>query len=102
MVRRAGACVALLGFAGSLLVGAWVGNPAVVVMRRALWSMLICFAVGLLAGWVAEKIVRERVGRYEKELFDSLVPPPPSAEPGERATEDVAVAAPIRAGQAEA
>lgn len=72
MVRRAGACVALLGFAASVLAGAWVGNSPPVVLERALWTMLGCFLIGMLGGWVAERVIRERLSQYEKELLDSL------------------------------
>jgi branched-subunit amino acid ABC-type transport system permease component len=74
MVRRAGACLALLGFAASTLAGTWVGNPATVVLPRALWVMLACFVVGAAAGWIAERVIQERVSQRKEELLASLEP----------------------------
>lgn len=74
MVRRAGATLALLGFAVSTLVGLSAGNPPVVVLQRALSTLVACLFVGLVGGWVAERIVEEHVRHKEKTLFDAMPP----------------------------
>lgn len=59
MIRTCGASLALLAFGVTILRGVAVGNPAEVVLSRALWALVVFLFIGLGAGWVAQTVIEE-------------------------------------------
>ena len=61
MMRLCGAALGLFAFAISIALGLAVGNPAEVVLRRAIQALLIFCVIGLFAGWVIYRVLGDRV-----------------------------------------
>lgn len=62
MVQRLAAVSALMVFAVCLLVGGFAaGNPFVSAVERALVAMLGTLILGLVVGWMAQKMLEESV-----------------------------------------
>ncbi len=59
MIRTCGASLALLAFGVTILRGVAIGNPAEVVLSRALWALIVFLFMGLGAGWVAQTVIEE-------------------------------------------
>jgi len=77
MVRLCGATLGLFAFSTTILLGLLAGNPANVVLMRALQAMLAFCLLGMLAGWVAYRVLDEHAVRKHREL----VPAEGQAEP---------------------
>ncbi len=69
--RTVAAAFGLLAFSITILAGLWVRNPAVAILSRAIWAMVIFAVIGLATGWAARTVVREHIVRREKTLFSS-------------------------------
>lgn len=67
--RSAGAAFGLLAFSCAILAGLWAGNPAMLILQRALWAMVLFCLIGLCAGWAGRVVVREHARRREESLF---------------------------------
>jgi len=67
MVRLCGAAFGLFAF--SILLGLLAGNPADVILTRALQAMLAFCLLGIGAGWVACRLLDEHALRKHRELF---------------------------------
>ncbi len=84
MIRLCGACLGLLGFAITILRGLWAGNPADVILSRALWVLVAFCGLGMSMGWVGWRIVQEYAARQEQAALDRKGEPDRSDdEPGE-------------------
>jgi len=51
--------VALTGFTVAVVGGLYAGNSAMAVLGRGLAAMVACYALGLLARWVQERMEGE-------------------------------------------
>lgn len=76
MVRTTGAQIGLLAFAVAIVAGVYAGNPATVVMLRALAAMLVAALVGQVAGWTAKLVLRDHLQRrklrIDREHFEAI------------------------------
>lgn len=82
MPSRMIACsLALLAFAAAIVAGVAVGNPAITTLWRALLAMVACYAVGALAGRLAEHALHEHIDQYKQAH---------PLEPADQATKDSA------------
>jgi hypothetical protein len=69
MPQRLAAVMALLAFAVCLVAGGIsAGNPFTTTVERALQAMAITFAVALVIGFMAQKMVEENVKRGKEKL----------------------------------
>jgi hypothetical protein len=73
MVRLCGASLGLFAFSVTILLGLLAGNPANVVLLRALQAMLAFCLLGMCAGWVAYRVLDEHALRKHREMFPSEV-----------------------------
>jgi hypothetical protein len=85
MARRAAVSVAMLGMAVSIFVGLASGNPTTVILERAIYTLLICFAVAGLAGLIAQRVVAEHIRHREELVLSTLPPLPPKPTDDEQA-----------------
>ncbi len=69
MVRLCGAALGFLAFAITVLLGLSVDNPPEVTLERGLRAMVGFFALGLLVGWVAFRVMDEHALRRKREMF---------------------------------
>lgn len=63
--QAAAGCTAFAAFSVSILVGLSAGNPADVVLSRALLAMVLGFAGGFLVGIVCDWLVAQEIARIE-------------------------------------
>lgn len=56
----------LSAFTVSVLAGLSSGNDAASILVRALIAMAVCYPVGLAAGFVADRVVREQIEQHRK------------------------------------
>ncbi len=75
--RRIAAALALIAFAMALLAGLESGNTFSTTVTRALIAMVGTFAVGLVIGAMAQKMVDESLADAERKLKDLQVESPP-------------------------
>ncbi len=68
--RRLAAAVALIAFAVALLAGLQSGNTFSTTVTRALIAMVGTFAIGLVLGVMAQKMLDENLAEAEKKLRD--------------------------------
>jgi hypothetical protein len=69
MPQRMAGALALVVFAACLVIGGvQTGNPLSTVVQRALVAMAGTFAVGLVAGAMAQKMLDENVASAEQKL----------------------------------
>ncbi|MEE9296241.1 MAG: hypothetical protein V3W34_14940 [Phycisphaerae bacterium] len=78
--RTIAAALGLLGFCVSIFGGLWVGNPAMVVLSRALLAMVLFAIIGLVTGCAARIVVREYVADRERALLRSEEAPEENKE----------------------
>jgi len=69
MVRLCGAALGLFAFSITILLGLFSGNPADVVLLRALQALLAFCLLGMCAGWVAYRVLDEHALRRHGEMF---------------------------------
>lgn len=67
MVRLTGACCGLLAFSIAIARGLSVQNAATTILGRAIFAMVLFFALGSILGWVAQRVVQEHVSLKEEE-----------------------------------
>ena len=76
MVQTTGVQIGLLAFAVAIVAGIYAGNPATVVMLRALLAMLVAALVGQAAGWAAKLVLRDHLQRrklrIDREHFEAM------------------------------
>jgi len=68
IARFSGATLGLLAFSVAVFGGLWVGNSATDILSRAIWSLVIFCALGLVLGAAAQAVVNE----YARKRFDSV------------------------------
>ncbi|MFH0982167.1 MAG: hypothetical protein V2A79_11570 [Planctomycetota bacterium] len=68
IARFSGATLGLLAFSVAVLGGLWVGDPATVILSRAIWSLVVFCVLGLVLGTAAQAVVAE----YARRRFDAL------------------------------
>ncbi len=54
-------CFALAAFAVAVVAGVAGGNPASVVLGRALLAMTLCYPMGLMIGALCHRVVQEHL-----------------------------------------
>lgn len=59
--RLVATVMALAAFAVAVIAGLSAGNPATLVLGRALACMIVCQAVGTAVGSIGERVVREHL-----------------------------------------
>jgi uncharacterized membrane protein len=69
MVKSIGAALGLFAFAVTAVMGLVAGNPAEVILLRALWAMVIFCLIGMVTGWVASRVLDEHILRKEQEML---------------------------------
>ncbi len=91
MIRLCGAALGVFAFAVTILLGLAAGNPAGVTIGRAVTALFVFCALGLGAGWVANRILDEHAVAKNREMFPEVPEDAPSARteqrPGEPAME---------------
>jgi hypothetical protein len=76
MVRLTGAALGFLAFAIAIILGLSAGNTLETTLTRAIQAMFIFFALGLIVGWVAYRVIDEHSLKEHRELFpDGELPP---------------------------
>lgn len=82
MIRNTGAQIGLLAFAVAVVAGLHAGNPATVILVRALCALLGGVVVGQIAGWTAKLVLRDylqkrklRIDHEHLEAMRALTPP---------------------------
>jgi tetrahydromethanopterin S-methyltransferase subunit C len=56
----------LSAFTVATVIGLWIDNPAHTILSRALVSMLVCQAIGLIIGAISERTATEAIAQYQK------------------------------------
>ncbi len=74
--RRIAAMLGMLAFSLSLLGGLESGNTFTTTVARALIAMVGTFAVGLILGAMAQKMIDENLAETEKKLRQSSMQTP--------------------------
>jgi hypothetical protein len=69
IARFAGGTLGLLAFSVSTLAGLVAGNPAQVILIRALKALVIFCVLGLAIGATAQAVINEYMARKSKELL---------------------------------
>jgi hypothetical protein len=76
MVRTTGVQIGLLAFTVALIAGIYAGNPASVVLLRAVLVMFAGAAIGQMAGWTAKLVLRDHLQRrklsIDRQHFDAI------------------------------
>ena len=66
MIRRIAAVLSLITFAFCLIRGMLAENDFVTTLERALEAMFVMFLVGLIVGWMAQRMLDENLSDQEK------------------------------------
>ncbi len=69
MVRLTGAALGFFAFAVTVFLGLSAGNSFEAIINRAMQALFTFFALGLVVGWVANRVVDEHVIKEHRELF---------------------------------
>lgn len=86
MVRLCGASLGLFAFSVAIIQGLMVENPGDVILVRAMWALFLFCGLGLIVGWVANRILDEHAQTRYRELFpESEAAEKSSAAPAEPA-----------------
>jgi uncharacterized membrane protein len=81
MTKRIAAALSMIVFALCLVIGAFEANNGfVTTVQRALVAMMVTLIVGLIVGWMAQKMLDENLKKLEQNTQNSA----PSAEPAEK------------------
>ena len=67
--RYTGAILGMLAFSVSIVAGLWAGNPATVILSRAIWALIVFCVIGLVCGGIAQFIVSDYAKRRHSELL---------------------------------
>ncbi len=81
MVRLVGASLGFLAFALAILAGVWSGNPIAVIVERAILALVLFFLLGASLGWVAQRVIDERVGQRRAEMEARFAAAGPAGAP---------------------
>ncbi|NLX22868.1 MAG: hypothetical protein GXY55_14545 [Phycisphaerae bacterium] len=81
MVRLSGAALGLLAFSVAIIQGLAAGNPVEVILGRAIWALLLFCVLGLIVGYVAQRVLDEHTVRRHGELFKEVEEAPNDSEP---------------------
>lgn len=68
MPQRIAACLALTVFAICLMVGISAENSFRTTLGRALMAMVVTLLVGLVVGWMAQKMLEENLLAEQEKL----------------------------------
>ncbi|MEM1110069.1 MAG: hypothetical protein AAGH99_15395 [Planctomycetota bacterium] len=60
-------CFALTSFAAALIVGWLAQNPLQTILLRALFTMIVCYAIGLVIGVILQGIVHKQIEQHKSE-----------------------------------
>lgn len=60
-------CFALTSFAAALIVGMMAENPLLTILLRALFTMIVCYAIGLIIGVVAQGVVQKHIEQHKRD-----------------------------------
>ena len=75
MIHRLAASLALVAFAVCLVIdGLHAGNPFSTTVLRALLAMAGMYVIGLVIGWIGQKMLDENVKTEEEKLKNSRTP----------------------------
>lgn len=105
MKRATNVIAAVLGctaFAIACVVGLAAHNPSNVVLSRALWALVVCYAGGLMLGAIGEVIIAQHMALYAKKNPIPEVKPLPK-EPvllAELAEDQTGAGVPVAGGNA--
>lgn len=58
-------CFALTSFAAALIVGIMAENPLQTIFLRALFTMIVCYAIGLVIGLIAQSTVQKHIEQHK-------------------------------------
>lgn len=58
-------CFALTSFAAALIVGIMAENPLQTILLRALFTMIVCYVIGLIIGLVAQSTVKKHIEQHK-------------------------------------
>ncbi len=81
MVRLSGAALGLLAFSVAIVQGLAAGNPAEVVLGRAIWALVLFCVLGLVVGYVAQRVLDEHTVRRHGDMFKEVEEAPDESEP---------------------
>ncbi|NOX59742.1 MAG: hypothetical protein GXP29_12925 [Planctomycetes bacterium] len=70
VARYTGAALGLFAFGLATLSGLIVGNPAEVILSRALWALVVFCVIGLTVGAAAQMVI----GEYEVQQLAASLP----------------------------
>ncbi len=70
-------CFALVGFAGSIVVGIAAGNDLTAILLRAMLVMVGCFAIGTVIGAVLQHTIDQHIEQHKR---DNPIPGQPGSE----------------------
>ncbi len=76
--RVISASFALTGFSTAVLAGLAAHNPGTTVLSRAILCMAACYILGMFAGLIVERVIREHVESHRK---SNPLPEDPAAFP---------------------
>ena len=75
MIHRLAASLALVAFAVCLVVGGLhAGNPFSTTVGRSLVAMAGMYVIGLMIGWIGQRMLDENVKTEEEKLKNSRTP----------------------------
>ena len=80
MVRLTGACAGLLAFSVAILRGLSVGNPARVILERAILALILFCIIGMILGRISRVVILEYALNKEKEIMARFRGNPESAD----------------------
>ncbi|MCP4247160.1 MAG: hypothetical protein GY778_08930 [bacterium] len=86
VARYTGACLGLLAFGLTVIVGLAVNNPATVTLSRAVWALVVFCAIGLMLGGIAQVVIREHARRRQEAVLGPQSEP--AAAPADPASDD--------------
>ena len=69
VARYTGACLGLLAFGLTVIVGLAVNNPATVTLSRAVWALAVFCALGMVLGGIAQMVIHEHARRRQEEVL---------------------------------
>jgi len=72
MMRLCGACLGLFAFSIAIIQGLIVDNPADTTLVRGVEAMFAFCLIGLVVGWVAQRILDEHTVRRHGEMFKEV------------------------------
>jgi hypothetical protein len=68
VARISGSALGLLAFTVTVFAGLYVRNPVSLVLSRGILALFLFFAIGLVLGVMAQRVIAERVRTRETEI----------------------------------